>query len=146
MLYTTELGRKWAFIWYFSGFSGASWFCKHFDSLLILSHFGGSSQNYHQFLSNVIPTLTWQNTNYSIIDDFSQWNSPHNHKLLLIASMHRYIRTAPASKHECPPPQVKIRHRCKTRMLQRTQKNTKWKPIFCWVPWYITLSLSMFYL
>jgi len=23
MLYTTELGRKWAFIWYFAGFSGA---------------------------------------------------------------------------------------------------------------------------
>jgi hypothetical protein len=101
MLYTTELSRKWAFIWYFSGFSGASWFCKHFDSLLILSHFGGLSRNYHQFLSNVIPTLTWQNTNYSIIDDSSQWNPPHNHKLLL-ASMHRYIRTAPASKHECP--------------------------------------------
>jgi hypothetical protein len=41
------------YIWYFSG---ASWFCKHFDSLLIFSHFGGSSRNYHQFLSNVIPT------------------------------------------------------------------------------------------
>ena len=104
MLYTTELSRKWAFIWYFSGFSGASWFCKHFDSLLIFSHFGRSSRNYHQFLSNVIPTLTWQNTNYSIIDNSSQWNPPHNHKLLL-ASMHRYIRTAlrTASKHECPP-------------------------------------------
>jgi hypothetical protein len=106
MLYKTELSRKWAFIWYFSGFSAASWFCKYFDSLLIFSHFGGSSRNYHQFLSNVIPTQTWQNKNYSIIDDSSQRNPPHNYKLLLLASMHRYIRTAPsppASKHECHP-------------------------------------------
>jgi hypothetical protein len=36
----------------------------------------------------------------------SQRNPPHNYKLLLLASMHRYIRTAPsppASKHECHP-------------------------------------------
>ena len=112
MLYTTELSRKWAFIWYFSGFSGASWFCKHFDSLLIFSHFGRSSRNYHQFLSNVIPTLTWQNTNYSIIDDSSQWNPPHNHKLLLLASMHRYIdifEQPPASKHPSSMQTVEVK-------------------------------------
>jgi hypothetical protein len=68
--------------------------------LLIFSHFGGLRRNYHQFLSNMIPTLTWQNTNYSIIDDSSQWNPPHNHKLLLLASMHRYIWTTPVSKHD----------------------------------------------